>query len=89
MKLSARDCLCPQLALTLESEINRERKSRWTIIFSQNVDDSTPCLLISVVALEKSVDSIVMIPLETVSLCSFHNLFFDSGVLFFSFTMTC
>ena len=62
-------------------------KSKLPGIFSQNDDVTTPCLLISAVAFEKSVDRIE----GNFSFFSsyFHDLFFDSGVLPFSFTRLC
>lgn len=57
------------LALTLEFKISWEWKSKLTVIFSQN-DTTTPHLLISAVAFEKSVDGIVVIPLKAIFLFS-------------------
>ena len=57
------------LPLTLEFKISWEWKSKLTVIFSQN-DDTTPQLLISAVAFEKSVDRMVVIPLKAIFLFS-------------------
>lgn len=60
--------------------------------FSQYVDDTTPCLLISVIAFEKTVDRTVVITIETIFSflpSGLYNLLFDFGVWFFSLTMSC